>query len=476
MTTSKNAGSKDHVQLWGGRFDKGPAREFYEFNRSFGFDRRLLPFDAQGSLAHAKVLVAAKILTRDEFDRVEQALEKMLGEIALDASQLDDPEIEDVHSFLETYLTRELGDLGKKIHSGRSRNDQVATAFRLWLVHESVGARADLDRLLNALLTSAERNPDTMIPGYTHLQRAQPVLWSHWCLAYVEMILRDRARLDELQKRLKVLPLGSGALAGSSLALDREIARDHLGFDALCANSLDGVSDRDFVLEWQSFASIFMIHLSRLAEDLILYASAEFGLVELGDEVSSGSSLMPQKKNPDALELIRGKTGRVIGSFVGFLTTVKGLPLAYNKDLQEDKEALFDTVDTLRASARNAALVLAHTRPRASDKIPLPLTQGFMNATDLADLCVLKGVPFREAHEKVGALVRLALTQGLELADLPAAQIQELLPELGASALAEISLRACLDRKSGVGGTAPARVREALATARQKIEHSPKKY
>jgi argininosuccinate lyase len=456
------------TQLWGGRFEKGPAREFYEFNRSFGFDRRLLHFDIEGSLAHAKVLVDAGILSSEELSKVDAALKRLLAETSAQPSLLDNTEIEDVHSFIEGYLTRELGDLGKKIHSGRSRNDQVATALRLWLVHESQLARADLNILLSALLKLAEDHPDTIIPGYTHLQRAQPILWSHWCLAYAEMILRDRERLDEIQKRIKILPLGSGALAGSSLALNREVARSELGFLSVSANSLDGVSDRDFVLEWQSFASIFMVHLSRLAEDLIIYASAEFGLVELGDEVSSGSSLMPQKKNPDALELIRGKTGRVIGSFMGFLTTVKGLPLAYNKDLQEDKEALFNTADTLRACARNAALVLTHTRPRPAPS--LPLSKGFMNATDLADLCVLKGIPFREAHEKVGHLVRLALSRGLELSDLDPATLRETFPTLGESALSEITLGRCLERKSGPGGTAPARVKEALLSLRRKIE------
>jgi len=460
------------TQLWGGRFERGPAKEFYDFNRSLGFDYRLLEADIEGSLAHGRVLVDAGILEAKELKAVDEALARLKADVANNPAQLQNPAIEDVHSFIEGYLTRELGDLGKKIHSGRSRNDQVATALRIWLAKQSQGARADINVLLETLVGLAESFPDVTIPGYTHLQRAQPVLWSHWSLAYVEMILRDRERLDELQKRIKVLPLGSGALAGSSLALKREIARDALGFNTLSANSLDGVSDRDFVLEWQSFASIFMIHLSRMAEDLIIYASAEFGLVELGDEVSSGSSLMPQKKNPDALELIRGKSGRVIGSFVGFLMTVKGLPLAYNKDLQEDKEALFNTVDTLRACARNAALVLKHTRPRASETLPLPLSKGFMNATDLADLCVLKGIPFREAHEKVGQLVRLAIEKGVELSELPAATLQEALPTLGASALKEISLQSCLERKSGVGGTSPARVREALAAARQKIQQT----
>ncbi|MEO5666878.1 MAG: argininosuccinate lyase [Bdellovibrionota bacterium] len=465
----KPASASAETQLWGGRFEKGPAKEFYVFNRSFGFDYRLLRHDIVGSLAHATVLVKAGILSAAEFVSIEKTFEKLVQDVEKDPSLLRNPEVEDVHSFIEGYLTKALGDLGKKIHSGRSRNDQVSTALRLWLVEESQVTRADLNLLLGTLADLAEEFSDIIIPGYTHLQRAQPVLWSHWCLAYVEMILRDRQRLDEIQKRIKVLPLGSGALAGSSLALDRKSALGFVGFEALSANSLDGVSDRDFVLEWQSFASLFMIHLSRLAEDLILYSSAEFGLVELGDEVSSGSSLMPQKKNPDALELIRGKTGRVIGSFVGFLTTMKGLPLAYNKDLQEDKEALFNTVDTLRACARNAALVLKHTRPRASETLPLPLSKGFMNATDLADLCVLRGIPFREAHEKVGQLVRLALSRGIELSEVPAADLAEAFPTLGSDALEEITLEKCLERKSGIGGTSRLRVSEALKVARKNI-------
>jgi len=468
MSQKKNTASPSgETQLWGGRFEKGPAKEFFEFNRSFGFDCRLLNADIQGSLAHARVLLSAEILTKQEMAALEEAFTELALEVERNPSPLNNPAIEDVHSFIEGWLTRRLGDLGKKIHSGRSRNDQVATALRIWLAQESVAARSDLDALLESLLDLAETHSTVVIPGYTHLQRAQPILWSHWCLAYVEMILRDRERLEEIQKRIKILPLGSGALAGSSLALEREEALRALEFVSLSSNSLDGVSDRDFVLEWQSFASIFMIHLSRMAEDLILYASAEFGLVELGDEVSSGSSLMPQKKNPDALELIRGKTGRVVGSLMGMLMTVKGLPLAYNKDLQEDKESLFDAVDTLRACARNAALVLRHTRPRPNPT--LSLSKGFMNATDLADLCVLNGIPFREAHEKVGQLVRLALAQGIELSELSPEALETALPGLGKSALQEIGLERCLERKSGVGGTSPVRVKAAIAAARQKI-------
>jgi argininosuccinate lyase len=461
--------SESKTKLWGARFEKGPAKEFFEFNRSFGFDYRLLEADIKGTLAHAHVLLSEGILNQTEVSRIRECLVSLQNNVVSEARLLNDPNVEDVHAFIEAHLTLKLGELGKKIHAGRSRNDQVATALRIWLIDESTETLQDLNTLLVSIANLAEDHKNVVIPGYTHLQRAQPVLWAHWCLAYAEMLLRDRSRLKDLEPRLKVLPLGSGALSGSSLARHRDEALKKLDFVELSSNSLDGVSDRDFVFDWQSFASILMIHLSRLAEDLILYASSEFGIIELGDEVSSGSSLMPQKKNPDALELIRGKSGRVIGRFMGFLTTVKGLPLAYNKDLQEDKEALFDTVDTLRGCLRNMTLVLRHTRPKDPSTLPLSLDEGYMNATDLADLCVRQGMPFREAHEKVGLLVRSALDAKLPLEKLPESTLEALLPGIGAKLRPELSLYRCLERKNGLGGTSPARVHTAIRALRQKI-------
>jgi argininosuccinate lyase len=454
-------------KLWGGRFEAAPDQDFFQFNRSFDFDRRLLKSDLEASAAHAAVLKEAGILTADEEKKLRASLEKILLRVAEKPELLADPKIEDVHSFIETQLIAELGPLGKKIHTGRSRNDQVATALRVWLRDQSRACRRDLKGTLDALLTIAEKNQDLVMPAYTHLQRAQMVLWPHWVLAYAEMLFRDQERLQDLEKRLNVLPLGSGALAGSGYPLKREIAAKELGFDSVSANSLDAVSDRDFVIEWMSFASLLMIHLSRLSEDLILYASQEFAFVELGDEVSSGSSLMPHKKNPDALELIRGKAGRVIGLTTGLMTTMKGLPTAYNKDLQEDKEALFNAVDTTRACLRNMSLVLKHTRP-SRERLSSTLSMGFMNATELADLCVEAGLPFREAHERVGQLVRKAAVMGLALEKLPSAEVEKIL-QLKLDLTSSLSPEACLSRKNLVGGTAPAQVAAALIQARKKL-------
>lgn len=459
--------SSDHNKLWGGRFEKPPHEEFFTFNRSLSFDYRLLESDVKGSKAHLQVLLSANVIKATELSQVSKALDELLNDVKLNPEKLQNPQIEDIHSLIESYLVQKLGDLGKRVHTGRSRNDQVATALRIWLVEESVQTRIEINSFLESLLNLAERYQNKMIPGYTHLQRAQPILWPHWCLAYVEMLFRDRERLDEIQKRLKVLPLGSGALAGSGVALDREKALEALNFSKLSANSLDGVSDRDFVLEWQSFASLLMVHLSRLSEDLIIYASSEFAFVSLGDEVSSGSSLMPQKKNPDALELIRGKTGRVVGAFMGMLTTVKGLPMAYNKDLQEDKESLFNVVDTLRSCLRNMKLVLNHVTLR--DSFPLGMEVGYMEATDLADICVLRGMPFREAHEKVGQLVKEALSLKLPLGELPKSVVQNILGYSDLDLVHELNPQNCLERKSAFGGTSPQRVMQALQNARLKL-------
>jgi argininosuccinate lyase len=404
-------------QLWGGRFTATPDETFTEFNDSFSFDRRLFAADVRASLAHANGLAGAGVLTGDETASITGALDTLLERGAADPAYFDGSDAEDVHSFIESKLIELIGDTGRKLHTGRSRNDQVATAFRLWL-RDEINALSLLVRdLQSALIRLAERYRDAVLPGYTHLQRAQPVMFAHWCLAYFEMLSRDRERLADTRKRTNIMPLGSGALAGASFPIDRAAVARQLGFDGVSANSMDAVSDRDFAIEFTGACSLIMIHLSRLAEDLIIYCATEFGFVTLGDAVSSGSSLMPQKKNPDALELLRGKAGRVFGHQMALLATLKGLPLAYNKDMQEDKQAVFDTVDTVGICLRTAVIVLDNTAVN-KDRTRDAATRGYLNATELADYLVRKGVPFRTAHETVGRVVLDAIDKGRELHEM----------------------------------------------------------
>ena len=342
-------------KLWGGRFEGKTDPDFAEFNNSFRFDRRLFEVDVTASIAYCRALETAGVLTSKEANEISAALDRILEEPTQD---FNDPSAEDVHSFVEARLIELTGDLGRKLHTGRSRNDQVATDFRLWLRTSIDNLGEALRDAQTSLLDFAEAHREVVIPGYTHLQRAQPVLLAHWCLAYFEMLARDRERLGEVRRRVNVMPLGSAALAGTSFPIDREALARALGFDSVSRNSLDAVSDRDFCVEFLSACSLIMVHLSRLAEDVILYATNEFGFFELGDAIATGSSLMPQKKNPDSMELVRGKAGRVFGDLLALLTTLKGLPLAYNKDMQEDKEAVFDAFDTVAASLRVSATVL----------------------------------------------------------------------------------------------------------------------
>ena len=459
---------KTSKNLWGGRFAGRADPKFTDFNRSFGFDRRLFEVDVRGSIAHCNGLVRADVLTSDEGEQIESALNELLENGGARSRFLEDAVAEDVHSFVEARMVEMVGDLGRKLHTGRSRNDQVATDLRLWL-------RDEIDRLVallfdsqTTLLDLAEANRDVVIPGYTHLQRAQPVLFAHWCLAYLEMLARDRERLADVRKRLNVLPLGSAALAGTSYSIDRESVARELGFDSVSRNSLDAVSDRDFCIEFASAASMIMMHLSRLAEDIILYSTTEFGFFEMSDAVATGSSLMPQKKNPDAMELVRGKAGRVFGHLQSLLTTMKGLPLAYNKDMQEDKEALFDTVDTVKASLSVATIVLSNIKLNGS-RTREAATRGYLNATELADYLVRKAVPFREAHETVGRMVMHAIQRRCELNDLSLDEFKSFSPLIDDDVLDSLSLEATLATKSQIGGTAPGRVAEALASARKSL-------
>jgi argininosuccinate lyase len=459
---------KQDKSLWGGRFREPMNARFAAFNRSFAVDVRLFAADVQGSLGHLAGLRAAGLLEVAEATALEKALGELLiecGEQGFFDAALADANVEDVHSFLESKLVQKTGDAGKKLHLGRSRNDQVATAFRIWLKNESDALARGLRGLQQALLASAERHAGEILPGYTHLQRGQPVLWAHWCLAYGEMLERDLARLADARRRCDTMPLGSGALAGTSQPIDRNAVAKTLGFASVTRNSLDAVSDRDFAIEFLAAASISMMHLSRLAEDLILYASGEFAFIELGDAVATGSSLMPQKKNPDGLELVRGKTGRVYGSLFALLTTMKGLPLAYNKDMQEDKEAVFDAADTWSDCLEISAIVLGNIKLKG-ERSRAAASQGGLNATELADYLVRKGLPFRSAHEAAGKLVLEALGQGVELEGLPLATFQRLVPGVSDDVFLALSLQSTLASKGALGGTAPAQVNEALKRAR----------
>ncbi len=460
MTQTKN--------LWGGRFTEGADETFAEFNNSFRFDRRLFGADIRASIAHCDGLFHAGVLTRLEMERIKNGLITLLKRADFDKNYFDDA-AEDVHSFIESKLIQLIGDTGRKLHTGRSRNDQVATAFRLWLRGEITEISRLARALQKALVDLTEKNRDAVLPGYTHLQRAQPVLWAHWALAYFEMLARDRERLDEVWRRVNVLPLGSAALAGTSYEIDREAVAKDLGFDGVTANSLDAVSDRDFAIEFTAAGSILMMHLSRLAEDLIIYATNEFGFIELGDAISTGSSLMPQKKNPDALELIRGKSARVFGHHAALLTMMKGLPLAYNKDMQEDKEAVFDCVDTVSQTLRVTEIVLRNIKINV-EKSHLAATRGYLNATELADYLVQKDVPFRIAHDTVGKVVLFAISKGRELNELSLDEMREFSPKIERDVFEALSLEKTTASKSQIGGTSPERVFEALEAAKRDLE------
>ena len=455
--------------LWGGRFTGKTDAGFVEFNRSFKFDRRLFEADIRASIAHCHGLRGAGVLRVQESDEITSALENILERASKAANYFDELPSEDVHSFIETRLIEMVGDVGRKLHTGRSRNDQVATALRLWLRDEVDAIVYRLRGTQEVLLNVAEAHGAAVLPGYTHLQRAQPVLWAHWCLAYFEMFVRDRERLVEVRRRTNAMPLGSAALAGTSYKVDRDAVAKELGFDSVSRNSLDAVSDRDFCIEFASGVSLIMVHLSRLAEDIIIYSTSEFGFIELSDAVATGSSLMPQKKNPDSMELVRGKSARVFGNTISLLTMMKGLPLAYNKDMQEDKEAVFDIVDTVKSALTVTAVVLRNLRLN-EEKALAAASQGFMNATELADYLTRKGMPFREAHQIVGKLVLDAIGRGLELHELMLDEMQTVSSLIDDDVYDALSLEQTLATKSQAGGTSRERVAEALLAARRDLE------
>ncbi|MGC1054407.1 argininosuccinate lyase [Pantoea agglomerans] len=456
------------MALWGGRFTQAADQRFKQFNDSLRFDYRLAEQDIIGSVAWSKALVTVNVLTQDEQQQLEAALNTLLDEVREDPEQILQSDAEDIHSWVEGQLIDKVGALGKKLHTGRSRNDQVATDLKLWCkvqIEALLGATRDLQQ---ALVVTAEANQDAVMPGYTHLQRAQPVTFAHWCLAYVEMLARDESRLQDTLKRLDVSPLGCGALAGTAYEIDRQQLAGWLGFASATRNSLDTVSDRDHVLELLSDAAIGMVHLSRFAEDMIFFNTGEAGFIELSDKVTSGSSLMPQKKNPDALELIRGKCGRVQGALTGMMMTLKGLPLAYNKDMQEDKEGLFDALETWLDCLHMSVLVLDGLqvkRPRCQEAAE----QGYANSTELADYLVAKGVPFREAHHIVGEVVVAAIGQGVALEALSLAQLQQFSAVIGEDVYPILALQSCLDKRNAQGGVSPQQVARAIGDAKQRL-------
>ncbi|MDH7486434.1 MAG: argininosuccinate lyase [Anaerolineae bacterium] len=471
------------MKLWGGRFEGTPDELMERFNRSIGFDWRLWSVDIEGSIAYAKALERAGLLSADERERLIQGLQAVAREF--EAGQFEfKPSDEDIHTAVERRLGELVGQVAGKLHTGRSRNDQVATDLRLYLLKEIPGLRQQLSGLQEAIVVKAEQHLDVIMPGYTHLQRAQPVLFSHWLLSYFWMLQRDRERLDELEKRVAVLPLGAGALAGhatslrssAGLGIDRHFLAAELGFRAVSENSMDAVSDRDFVAEFLFWAALVQVHLSRLAEELILWSSAEFGFVALDEAYATGSSLMPQKKNPDALELLRGKAGRMVGHLVALLTVLKGLPSTYNKDLQEDKEPLFDALDTLKLALPVAAGVVRTLKVNA-EAMAAALDDGML-ATDLADYLVRRGVPFRRSHELVGRAVRRAEELGLPLRELPLAEFQAITSAtLSTSSEAfDEDLYAVFDHRRSVemrdsyGGTATTAVRQQIEQARAVLQ------
>ncbi|MGQ0629043.1 MAG: argininosuccinate lyase [Phycisphaerales bacterium] len=462
------------MALWGGRFEGKASPLFRRFNDSLRVDHRLVFADITGSKAWARAIHGAGVLSADELARLLEALDQIARDVsALSLSAAPTGMVEsgeeDVHSWVEAELIRRVGDLGKKLHTGRSRNDQVATDFRLF-VHTAQGElMGAVDGVRAALVDLAERELEVVIPGYTHLQRGQPVLFSHWALAYFEMFSRDADRLADARGRTAVCPLGSGALAGTAYPIDREGLARELGFDAASLNSLDAVSDRDFALETVSACVNCAVHLSRIAEDLIIFATSEFGFVTLDDSVSSGSSLMPQKKNPDSLELIRGKAGRVLGAHVALATTLKGLPLAYNKDMQEDKEGVFDALDTLMICLKMLVPVLGTLKVHREVCARAALGDGAALATDLADYLVAKGVPFRDAHATSGRLVRLSIETQTPLHRLSLDQMRSIEARIDADVYPALTLEASLARRDVLGGTAPARVAGAVRAARVRL-------
>jgi argininosuccinate lyase len=468
VTKNTSALNKKNTS-WSGRFNEPVAELVKKYTASVSFDKRLASFDIQGSIAHAQMLGEQKIISVDDVKAIEQGLAEIQQEIEVGQFEwlLD---LEDVHLNIEKRLTDKIGDAGKRLHTGRSRNDQVATDVRLWLRATVDDVLAGLNKLQMSLLDLAETHFDTVMPGFTHLQVAQPVTFGHHLMAYVEMLKRDAERFVDCRKRINRLPLGAAALAGTSYPIDRELVAKKLDFDGVCENSLDAVSDRDFAIEFTFAASLVMTHLSRLSEELILWSSPRFAFVDIADRFCTGSSIMPQKKNPDVPELVRGKTGRVFGHLTALLTLMKGQPLAYNKDNQEDKEPLFDTADTLLVTLEIYAEMMRGMTVN-KDKMRQAASEGYATATDLADYLVKKGMPFRDAHEAVALAVRHAVDKKVDLSDLPLTKLQQFAAEISDDVYAVLTLEGSLNSRNHIGGTAPQQVKAAIARAKKVIKY-----
>ena len=455
------------AQLWKGRFKKELAKETNDFNSSIKIDSRMFEEDITGSIAHASMLGASGIIDKSESEKITAELAKILEDIKAGKLSID-MGAEDIHTFVEGELTARLGDTGKRLHTARSRNDQVALDIRMVLKKESAEITEKLKELVLVLCDKAEENKTAIMPGYTHLQRAQPITLGHHLMAYAAMLLRDIDRLSDAYERMNVLPLGSGALAGTTYPIDRNLVAEYLGFDSVSQNSLDGVSDRDFCMELAAALSIIMVHLSRFAEEIIMWCSWEFKFVELDDAFSTGSSIMPQKKNPDIAELVRGKSGRVFGDLTTLLTVMKGIPLAYNKDMQEDKEAIFDAVDTVKMCL-NAFTPMVETMTVLPDNMRAAAAKGFINATDCADYLVGKGLPFRDAYKATGELVALCIDKGLTLETLPLKEYKAVCDLFDGGVYDAINLEKCVADRLSEGGPSVQSVEKQIKIAKQKI-------
>ncbi len=448
------------AQLWGGRFTKATDREVYEFNASIGFDRRLLKQDIEGSMAHSAMLAAVGVITGEEKESIHSGLQSILKDVEEGTLPITS-EYEDVHSFVEANLIERIGDAGKKLHTGRSRNDQVALDMRLYVRGEVIKTEQLVLELMNTLHELMKENTDTFMPGFTHLQKAQPITFAHHIGAYMEMSKRDLSRLKDIFRRMNYCPLGAGALAGTTYPLDREMTAGLLNFTGPTLNSIDSVSDRDYVIEFLSALSIIMMHLSRFSEEIILWNSNEYGFIELDDAFSTGSSIMPQKKNPDIAELVRGKTGRVYGALTSILTTMKGLPLAYNKDMQEDKELTFDAIDTARACI-HLFTGMIRTMRLNKERMAESAVLGFTNATDAADYLVKKGVPFRDAHGIIGRLVLNCIDRKCAIDDMSLEELKAIDPHFDADIYDAISLETCVEARNTIGAPGQAAMKKVI--------------
>lgn len=460
--SDQNTGTKSSNAMWGGRFADGPDALMEAINASIGYDRRLAPQDVEGSRAHAAMLAATGILTDNDAEVIREGLLTVLSEIEAGNFAFSTA-LEDIHMNIEARLKELLGEPAGRLHTARSRNDQVATDFKLWTRDQFDAMDAGLTALMKVFVAQAEAGPDMVMPGFTHLQTAQPVTWGHHMMAYVEMFARDRSRVRDARARMNESPLGAAALAGTGFAIDRHMTAETLGFDRPCANSLDAVSDRDFALEFLTTSSICAMHLSRFAEELVIWASAQFRFVTLSDRFSTGSSIMPQKKNPDAAELLRAKVGRIVGATVALLTVMKGLPLAYSKDMQEDKEQVFDAADSMMLSLAAMTGMVADLRPNA-EVLRAAAATGFSTATDLADWLVREAnLPFRDAHHATGALVKMAEDRGCDLVDLTLEDMQSVNPSITEGVFDVLTVEASVASRISYGGTSPERVREQIA-------------